>query len=82
MPSNPHIVKELNEISQTVANLPDLPVFAVPENYFEQFPEKLMSLIREVAREDINLISEDPGEEINQISPLLGGMKLAYKRPM
>jgi len=75
MPSNPHIVKELNEISQTVANLPDLPVFTVPENYFEQFPEKLMSLIREIAREEINQISENPHDEINQISPLLGGMK-------
>jgi len=72
MPSNPHIVKELNEISQTVANLPDLPVFAVPENYFEQFPEKLMSLIRDDTR---NYISEDPLEEIKQISPLLGGLK-------
>jgi hypothetical protein len=77
MPSNPHIVKELNDISQTVANLPDLPVFTVPENYFEQFPEKLMSIIRENARKEINLIAEDAGEEINQISPLLGGLKKA-----
>ena len=75
MPSNPHIVKELNEISQTVANLPDSPVFAVPENYFEQFPGKLMTLIREITTEEINIISEDAREEIKQISPLLGGLK-------
>ncbi len=64
MPSNQHILNELNEISQTVANLPDLPVFTVPENYFAEFPEKLMSIIREDAKDETNLIS-----------PLLGGIK-------
>ena len=43
-----------------MADIPDLPVFTVPEDYFEQFPAKLMSEIKEFGR------LEDPGEEINR----------------
>lgn len=64
MPSNQHILNELSTISQTVANIPDVPVFTVPENYFAQFPEKLMSKIR-----------EDVQYETSLISPLLGGLE-------
>jgi hypothetical protein len=64
MPSNHHILNELSTISQTVANIPDVPVFTVPENYFSQFPEKLMSKIREEAHYETSLIS-----------PLLGGLE-------
>jgi hypothetical protein len=64
MPRNQHILNELNTISQTVANIPDVPVFTVPENYFAQFPEKLMSKIREDAQYETTLIS-----------PLLGGLE-------
>jgi hypothetical protein len=64
MPRNQHILNELNTISQTVANIPDVPVFTVPENYFAQFPEKLMSKIREDAQYETSLIS-----------PLLGGLE-------
>jgi hypothetical protein len=72
MPASNHILNELSEISQTVANIPQLPVFTVPENYFTNFPEKLMSRIREDAREETSLIS-----------PLLGGMdkKTPFKVP-
>ena len=64
MPRNQHILNELNAISQTVANIPNVPVFTVPENYFAQFPEKLMSKIREDAQYETSLIS-----------PLLGGLE-------
>lgn len=64
MPSNQHILNELSTISQTVANIPDEPVFTVPENYFAQFPEKLMSKIR-----------EDVQYETSLLSPLLGGLE-------
>jgi hypothetical protein len=64
MPSSKHILNELSAISQTVANITDRPVFTVPENYFAQFPEKLMSKIREDAQFETTLIS-----------PLLGGLE-------
>lgn len=64
MPSSKHILNELSAISQTVANITDRPVFTVPENYFAQFPEKLMSKIRDDAQYETTLIS-----------PLLGGLE-------
>ena len=72
MPASELILKELSAISQTVANLPDRPVFTVPENYFSSFPEMMMARIREDAKEEISLIS-----------PLLGRMdkKTPFKVP-
>jgi len=64
MPVENHILNELNIISQTVANIPRLPVFTVPENYFAEFPGKLMEKIREDAKIETELIS-----------PLLGGIQ-------
>jgi len=64
MPVENHILNELNTISQTVANIPRLPVFTVPENYFVEFPGKLMEKIREDAKIETELLS-----------PLLGGIQ-------
>jgi hypothetical protein len=64
MPVENHILNELNTISQTVANIPRLPVFTVPENYFAEFPGKLMEKIREDAKIETELLS-----------PLLGGIQ-------
>jgi hypothetical protein len=63
MPASDHILNELSEISQTVAKIPDLPVFSVPENYFSSFPDKMLILIR-----------EDVSVETAMISPLLGSL--------
>lgn len=67
-----HILNELNTISQSVANIPLLPVFTVPENYFSEFPEILMEKIR-----------EDANYETQLLSPLLGGMdkKMPFSVP-
>jgi len=64
MPVENHILNELNTISQTVANIPRSPVFTVPENYFAEFPGKLMEKIREDAKIETELLS-----------PLLGGIQ-------
>jgi hypothetical protein len=64
MPVENHILNELNIISQTVANIPRVPVFTVPENYFAEFPGKLMEKIREDAKIETELLS-----------PLLGGIQ-------
>lgn len=64
MPDRTIISNELSTISQTVANIPFLPVFTVPENYFAEFPEKMMEKIR-----------EDAGYETQLLSPLLGGIE-------
>jgi hypothetical protein len=64
MPVENHILNELNTISQTVANIPRLPVFTVPENYFAEFPGKLIEKIREDAKIETELLS-----------PLLGGIQ-------
>ncbi len=64
MPERDHILNELNTISQAVANIPLVPVFTVPENYFAEFPEKMMEKIREDAKYETQLLS-----------PLLGGLE-------
>lgn len=64
MTGNNHILNELNTISEAVANIPRSPVFTVPENYFADFPGKLMEKIR-----------EDANIETELLSPLLGGMQ-------
>jgi hypothetical protein len=64
MPDRNIILNELSTISQTVADVPFLPVFTVPENFFAEFPEKMMERIR-----------EDAGYETQLLSPLLGGME-------
>ncbi|MFM8587383.1 MAG: hypothetical protein ACKOBX_03475 [Bacteroidota bacterium] len=40
-----NIQKELNDISQTVANLDGSTPFVLPPDYFSQFPEKLIQII-------------------------------------
>ena len=67
------IRNELRAISELVADIPIMPVFTVPEGYFEQFPDKLMEKIRE---SELN----DPTFEIHEISPLLAS--LSRKMPM
>lgn len=52
MTPNKDIEKELNSISQTVANLSPKASFVVPEGYFESFPEDLMKKIREKETKD------------------------------
>jgi hypothetical protein len=64
---------ELETISKLVADIPNVPVFTVPEGYFALFPGKMLLKIKE-------LETEDPANEIIGISPLLAG--LDRKMPM
>jgi hypothetical protein len=68
MPDRKEILSELSIISNTVAELPFKPVFTVPEGYFDQFPEKLMKMIREDDKSDAK-------SELELISPLLASME-------
>jgi len=45
MATSRNIQKELNDISQTVANLDGSTPFVLPPDYFSQFPEKLIQII-------------------------------------
>ena len=64
MPTNPEILKELEEISPAVANLDLSLPYRVPDGYFEGLADQILSLIR---------VSEalTPAEELNLISPTL-----------
>jgi hypothetical protein len=46
MAHSEQIGKELEELSKAVAGLPDSHPFTVPSGYFQQFPEKMLELIR------------------------------------
>ena len=61
---------ELETISPLVADIPNAPVFTVPEGYFDQFPANLMLKIKD-------LEAEDPIAELKEISPLLAGLSRA-----
>lgn len=65
------ITTELETISQTVAQIPVVPVFSVPDGYFIHFPEKMSLMVRQ---------TEDAEAEISEISPVLAG--ISRKMPM
>ncbi|HLO82060.1 MAG TPA: hypothetical protein VK166_13925 [Chitinophagaceae bacterium] len=67
MSAREEISSELSKISKTVAELPLMPVFTVPEGYFDGFPAKLLEKIRKT--EELDVVSE-----LEQISPLLASI--------
>ncbi|MFN6373827.1 MAG: hypothetical protein ACK4YD_01545 [Chitinophagia bacterium] len=61
-----HIQEEIQLISPAVANLSNTTPFAVPEDYFEQFPVKILQKIAQIS----------DNEEISiELSPLLQSLK-------
>jgi len=69
MPSINHIQEELFSLSQQVAQLPKSTTFAVPKDYFETFPERLMGAIHH----------EASGQDLIELSPLL--KSLTHENP-
>jgi CRISPR/Cas system CMR-associated protein Cmr5 small subunit len=69
MPNINHIQEELTSLSQQVAQLPKSTTFAVPKDYFETFPERLMGAIHH----------EASGQDLIELSPLL--KSLTHENP-
>jgi hypothetical protein len=69
MPSINHIQEELTSLSQQVSQLPKSTTFAVPKDYFETFPERLMGAIQQ----------EASGQDLIELSPLL--KSLTHENP-
>lgn len=61
------ILKELNEISRQVADLPCSLPYKVPEGYFDSLPERILERVHA-------LDADDPGTELKALSPLLAGL--------
>ena len=79
MPVENHILNELNTISQTVANIPRLPVFTVPENYFAEFPGKLMEKIRQDAKIEKNTGARWAGKVSEFVSAIKPGDQIIFR---
>lgn len=73
MKARADIQLELEQISKTVADMPRVQPYMVPEGYFEAFPGQMLKLA-------LGLEGESAGEEIAGLSPLLAG--LSRKMPM
>ena len=69
MPNINHIQEELTSLSQQVSQLPKSTTFAVPKDYFETFPERLMGAIQQ----------EASGQDLIELSPLL--KSLTHENP-
>lgn len=61
------ILKELNEISRQVADLPHSLPYRVPDGYFDTLPGQILARIQA-------LNATDPGTELQALSPLLAGL--------
>lgn len=68
MSTSKDIFSELKNISPAVAEIPALPVFTVPEGYFDQFPSKMMDLVKKNDRSEVEA-------ELESISPVLAGLE-------
>ncbi|HRO47461.1 hypothetical protein [Agriterribacter sp.] len=71
MKRNSDIEKELREISPVVAELGNDHVFQAPPGYFEDLPQKVLTLIK-LNEEHTELPAN---EEIKQLSPLIAALK-------
>ena len=69
MPSINHIQEELTSLSQQVSQLPKSTPFALPKDYFETFPDRLMRAIHH----------ETSGQDLIKLSPLL--KSLTHENP-
>ncbi|MFT3948624.1 MAG: hypothetical protein QM763_16795 [Agriterribacter sp.] len=61
---------EMKEIGAIIAGIEKTNLFSVPENYFTQFPEKVLAYIQQ--KENIAVSAKD---EIEILSPLLASLK-------
>lgn len=68
MSTSKDIFSELNAISPAVAEIKALPVFTVPEGYFDDFPSKMMELVKKNDRSELDA-------ELESISPFLAGLE-------
>ena len=71
MKRNADIEKELREISPAVSEIENKNVFQAPPGYFEDFPQKVLALIK-LNKEHIDLSAN---EEIEQLSPIIAALK-------
>jgi hypothetical protein len=69
MQRSPDILKELGNISKTLSEIPDKPVFSVPDDYFERFPDLMLLKAKTPETADVNAAAE-----IASLSPLLAGL--------
>jgi hypothetical protein len=69
MQRSPDILKELGNISKTLSEIPDKPVFSVPDAYFERFPDLMLLKAKTPETADVN-----PAAEIASLSPLLAAL--------
>lgn len=68
----PAILNELGNISKTLSEMPDKPVFSVPDGYFKRFPELMLQKVNAMDMADAAVT--DPAQEIASLSPLLAGL--------
>lgn len=72
MQRDPAISNELGNISNTLSEISDKPVFSVPDAYFERFPDLMMRKVKAMDMADVS--DNDPAKEIASLSPLLAGL--------
>jgi len=46
MQRNPDILNELGNISKPLSEMPDKPVFSVPDGYFDRFPDLMLLKVK------------------------------------
>lgn len=71
MKRNPDTEKELKAISPAVAAISNENVFQAPPGYFEDLPDKILSLVKTAIIQD----GLSAREEIEQLSPLIAALK-------
>lgn len=71
MKRNPDIEKELKTISPAVAAISNENVFQAPRGYFEDLPEKILSIVKAGKTRD----GLSAREEIEQLSPIIAALK-------
>ncbi|MBC6490927.1 hypothetical protein ACFSQD_15820 [Flavihumibacter stibioxidans] len=73
MTTDNSILQELQGISPVLAKLPRQLPYAVPVDYFEQFPQQMLNLLQPGTQISTGPL-QDPADELASLSPLLAGL--------